>query len=389
MTWRRSAILGVLAAATLHVIVAASSQSSTAGDLASAIDRLGSFDFAARTEALRVVRRTPAEVAVPALERAARSHKDEYVRFRALVSLASFGEGAAGGVMRDVIADRNDRLRAVAYQWFERHPAPAVLPTLLAALPAERSEFVRPALTRSIAAHANDARARDALLPLVMRGEDFFRGALIEALGDHGGRFAAPQIVAVAKLDGPLQDDAITAIGKLGDASARPVLAALQQSAPREVQPTISAAFCLMGVDCARQEAYLTQVLTYAVESPDHQPLLRGVAHALGVLAVKGRPWAADALLNAGVKAAESARAPIALSVGLLALRNPDQLCGALERRTDVATAVDLVRDAFDMLSEDFDEELFYTAVRRMYWEAPEGSARRRTAQLLIDQLEL
>jgi hypothetical protein len=49
---------------------------------------------------------------------------------------------------------------------------------------------------------------------------------------------------------------------------------------------------------------------------------------------------------------------------------------------------VELVRDAFDMLSEDFEEERFYAAVRRIYWDAPAGSARRRGADVLIETLE-
>ena len=134
----------------------------------------------------------------------------------------------------------------VAYQWFEHHPRPDVVPKLLAALETEQSEFVRPALTRALAAVSTDARVERVLLPLVLRGEDIFRGAVIEALGAYGRRAALADITQVAQLDGPLQDDAITALGRIGDPSSRQTLAALQQSAPRELQPTMSAALCLL-----------------------------------------------------------------------------------------------------------------------------------------------
>ena len=60
----------------------------------------------------------------------------------------------------------------------------------------------------------------------------------------------------------------------------RPTLAALQRSAPPEVQPTISAAFCLLEIDCERQEAYLKQALEFGLKDPDGLPVLRGVVHA-------------------------------------------------------------------------------------------------------------
>jgi len=388
MTRRWIAVIVPVSAALVLLAAAPRQDTVTSDQVASAIDKLGSFDFPVRTEASRVVRRAPAPVAVPALDRAARSHHDEYVRFRALVILAGFGDAAAGQTMRDLMGDRNDRLRTVAYQWFEHHPDPVVLPALINAMRTEKSEFVRPAVTRAVAAFSDDPRARDVLAPLVMRGEDLFRGALIEALGDYGGRFALPDLIEVAKLEGPLQDDAITSIGKLGDASARATLSGLQKSGPREVQPTISAAFCLLKIDCPAQQAYLEKTLAYAAGEAGDQPLLRGVVHALAVLATRGQPSALSSLIDVGTQASDPARAPVALGVGLVALRDPLLLVRTLETRKDVDSAVELVRDAFDMLSEDLEEERFSVEVRRAYWEAPADSARRRTAQLLIDKLE-
>jgi HEAT repeat protein len=356
--------------------------------LQQAIDQLGSFDFETRTAASRLVRRAPAAQAAPRLAEAARAHKDEYVRFRALVLLAGLNDPGTTSLMRALMTDRNDRLRTVAAGWFEHHPSPDVLPLLLAALERESSEFVRPAVTRAVAAHGDDSRARDAILPLVDKGQDFFRGAAIEALGDYRAAYAVSAILQVAALDGPLQDDAITALGKIGDRSALATLPALQKSAPRDVQPTISAAFCLLGQDCDGHKKFIRETLAYAVGRDEHQAVVRGAVHALGVLALRGHDDALTTLIDAAAGADETVRAPIALGVGLVALRNPETLLRVLGRQADPKPGILLLRDAFDMLNEDFEEERFYVFVRRAYWAAAEASAERRLAEALIVQLE-
>lgn len=367
---------------------AASKQTPAPAELTAAIEKLGSFDFPTRMEASRTVRRASVESAVPALVRATREHADEYVRYRALVLLSGFGDAAAAERMRELIADRNDRLRAVAFGWFERHPDARILSALVDTLSRERSEFVRPALTRAIAAQGGDPRARAALIPLVTRGEDFFRGAVIEALGDYRAAYALEPIAEVAKLEGPLQDDAITAIGKIGEATMLPLLAALQKTAPAGVRPTIAAAVCLLGDNCQGQEDYLKKTLAFAAAGDEQQSLLRGVSHALGVLAARGRAAALSTLFDISASGRESVRAPVALTVGVVAVRNPAIVLAALESRKDRDAAIELLRDAFDMLAEDFEEEQFYVAVRREFWAAPAGSARRDVAEALINKLE-
>src|SRR5262245_74920 len=111
----------------------------SAAEIQAAIDKLGSFDFPVRTEASRLVRRASGEVAVPLLARAARAHTDEYVRYRALTLLSGFGGPTTATVMQELKSDRNDRLRTVAFAWFEHQPTPAVLPSLIEALQKERS----------------------------------------------------------------------------------------------------------------------------------------------------------------------------------------------------------------------------------------------------------
>ena len=227
-----------------------------AAELQAAIDKLGDLDYATRTNAARTVRRTPGAQAVPALLQAVAEHADGYVRFRALVLLTGFNDPRAKDSMRESLASPNDRLRAVAYSFFEHNLDRTMTPDFLAALDKEQAEFVRPALVRALAAQGaiDDPRVRQALVREVGRGEDFFRSAVIEALGDYKAQYAIETLMGIAKLDGPLQDDAAVALGKIGDSRALETLAALQRSAPKATQPSIAAAICLLGVNCASHE---------------------------------------------------------------------------------------------------------------------------------------
>ena len=123
----------------------AAKPSTTPAQVAAAIDKLASLEFPVRMDAGRAVRRAAPAIAVPALTAAAQSHTDGYVRFRALVLLSGFNDPKTRDVMVRMLADKNDRLRSVAYTYFEYNPDPTALPRLLAALPREESEFVRPA----------------------------------------------------------------------------------------------------------------------------------------------------------------------------------------------------------------------------------------------------
>jgi hypothetical protein len=361
----------------------------TAANVSAAIDRLASLDsYDVRMEAARTVRRAPAEVAVPLLVRAARGHADEYVRYKALVLLSGFAQPSTRDLMAGLLDDRNDRIRTVVAAWFEHHPDTAVLPRLIAALSGETSEFVRPALTRAVAAHGGDPRVPGSLAPLVLRGEDYFRGAVIEALGEYKGAYALKEIEAVARLDGPLQDDAITAIGRIGDKSRLPVLIEIQKSAAKQIQPTVSASMCLLGLNCDRHVKFVVDTLGFAAAAADSQELLRGAVHAAGMLAIAGREEALAAMWRAGASASPSAQAPVALGVGLVALRRPTLVVQTLARSDAREQAILLLRDAFDMLNEDFEEERFFVEVRRAFWAAPAGSAERDVAEVLIRVLE-
>jgi HEAT repeat protein len=356
--------------------------------LKAAIGNLGTVEYAVRTGAARTIRRAPAATAVPALLEAIAGHPDGYVRFRSLILLSGFNDPRTRDVMAQALTATNDRLRAVAYAFFEHNVDPRMLPRLLDALPREESEFVRPALTRALAAYGADAKVRDVLNGLVMKGQDFFRSGVIEAIGDYKAAYALPAVTAVAKLEGPLQDDAVLAIGKIGDKRSLETLAALQRTAPKSVQPSIAAAICLLGINCSSHQGYLAQSLRFSVETAGYQELLRASASGLGALAISGDAASAELLIETGAPSRDPARAAIALSLGAVALRNTPALLKVLETQADAKPAIVLLGEAFDMLEEDLEEERFFATVRRGYWAAPEGSTARKIAATLIQTLE-
>src|SRR6188768_3617743 len=150
-------------------------QSVSPEELQAAIDKLGDLTYETRTAASRTVRRTASAQAVPALLRAVDEHGDGYVRYRALVLLTGFNDPRTKDAMRSSLSSPNDRLRTVAFSFFEHNPEPEMIPAFLTALDKEQGEFVRPELVRALAAHGADPRVRQALLREVGRGEDFFR----------------------------------------------------------------------------------------------------------------------------------------------------------------------------------------------------------------------
>jgi hypothetical protein len=223
------------------------------------------------------------------------------------------------------------------------------------------------------------------MLREVDRGEDFFRSAVIEALGDFKARYAVAALSRIAGLDGPLQDDAALALGKIGDGSALDTLAGLQRSAPRPRQPIVAAAICLLGSNCASHQRYLTETLTFTDRNPGFQELLRGAAAGLGALAIAGRTEALTALFDAGIPSRDPTRSPVALAVGTVALRQPATMLSSYSQPDG---AVALLAEGFDMLDEDFEKERFFALARRTYWSAQEGSPTRALIQGVIAALD-
>ena len=357
-------------------------------EIRQAIGKLGDLDYATRMSAGRVIRRSPAAQVVTALLQTVAEHADGYIRYKALTLLTGYSDPRTVDAMKEAMVSPNDRLREVAFAYFEQYPEPSLTAKMLAALDQEEGEFVRPALIRALAAIHREPKVTDVLIRDAGRGVDFFRSTVIEALGDYTVAAAVPKLTEIAKIDGPLQDDAATALGKIGDKTALGTLAELQRSAAKETQPAVAAAICLMGVNCSAHIGYLEKTLTFADTYPGYQDLLRGAAAGLGNIARQGNAEALDILFRVGIPSQDPVRAPVTLALGLVALRNTPLMLKTIEAHPDQAGAVGILAEAFDMLEEDLEEERFFVAVRRAYWSAPDGSPTRKLCEQLITKLD-
>jgi HEAT repeat protein len=351
------------------------------------ISRLSSLDYPTRMNAARALRRLPAAEAVPALTAAVQKHTDEFVRFRAFIVLSSFSDRGTGDLARGLLRDANDRLREVAYKWLEAHPDPSMVPTLLNALQSEQAEFVRPAVVSALATLGDDARVQRALLAEIGRGMDFFRGAVIEALGRRRAAYAVDGIAAVARLQGPLQDDAVIALGRIGGPAALAVLKSIGSEPPTAALAlTLRAAQCMAGEAC---DAALKAIVDAVTAPAASAAIIRAGISGLTAVAGIGNQPATVALVNLAERGGVI-RDQAAIGLATVAVLNPDHVIAWLDRAPQKSrqAAVDLLKDGFDDLEEDFGEELFFAAVRATYWKAADGSDTRSLASLLIQRLD-
>jgi HEAT repeat protein len=379
----------ILIAALLAFVLswAAASAQTPAADLRANIGRLTSLDYPTRMNAARTIRRLPSAEAVPALVEAIRKHSDEFVRYRAFIVLSSFNDPGTGDLVRGLLRDANDRLREVAYKWLEAHPDPALAPALLSSLQSEEAEFVRPAVVSALAALGDDARVQRALLGEIGRGLDFFRGAVIDALGRRRAAYALDGVAAVAKLQGPLQDDAVLALGRIGGARALAVLISVAAESPAPgLVLTIRAAQCMAGEQCdATIKAIVDSVTAPSVAAA----VLRAGVSGLTAIAASGNQAATAALVSLGGRGGV-VHEQAAIGLGTVAVTDPDFMIAWLDRASQPArdAAMALLKDGFDDLEEDFGEEQFFAAARATYWKAADGSDTRSLASLLIQRLE-
>jgi hypothetical protein len=95
-------------------------------------------------------------------------------------------------------------------------------------------------------------------------------------------------------------------------------------------------------------------------------------------------------LISLADGAPERLRHEVALALSMVALRQSAETMAWLAgSRDDVRTlAIELLRDGFEALEEDFAEEQFFAAARAAYWKAGEGSTARTVVATLVDKLE-
>jgi HEAT repeat protein len=355
-------------------------------DLNATIAQLGAFEYQARMDAARRLRRVPAPEAVPALVEAVRGHQDQFVRYRALVLVTGFNDRGTADLMRSLLGDRNDRVREVAYRWFARHPDPSMTQSLLGALRTEQAEFVRPALVSALAALGSDAQVQRALTSEAGRGLDFFRIAVIEALGERRAAYAADTILEVARLDGPLQDDAVLALARIGDRRAT-TIASPGSTARADTAAALYAAHCLLGQDCPGQVKALLDIAAAPRVAPQ---VVRAAMTALGAIAARPDAEATAAIVTFAQTASPGLRAEAAVALSVVALRVPAHMLSWLDAADDAvrAFAVEMLQTGFERLEEDFAEEQFFAAARAAYWAAGEGSPERTRVASLIDELD-
>jgi hypothetical protein len=349
------------------------------------IARLSNLDYQVRMHAARLIRRTAGAQAVPALAEAARHDADEFIRFRALVLLTAFNDPGTPELMRQLVRDPNDRVRQVVYEWFERRPERSMGPILVPLLQTEVAEFVRPALVAALAALGRDPVVERPMIAEIARGLDFFRSAVIEALGRHRAEYALDAIVNVARAQGALQDDAVLAIGRIGGPDAAGLLDELTELTP-EAAVMRRAARCLVGERCPEE---IQALASMAKATEGRRTEARAAVDALAAVAQARNAPAMSALLGMGGGEGDL-RERVAVAIAGVGLRQPEWTVEWLESVDGASrdVVIGLLKDGFDSLEEDFAEEQFFAAIRAGYWRASEGSTGRELRAALIQRLD-
>ena len=186
-------------------------------------------------------------------------------------------------------------------------------------------------------------------------------------------------ISQVAELDGPLSEEAVLALGKIGDPASVGLLEGLQRTAGPEAQTTVAAALCLLGSNCEAHRGVLVRTLRLTDRPAGFLELLRTAASGLGALAVTGDVEAGRALVDIGVPAADPLRTPVALALARLAVAQPLALVALVEERQDRDRPFSCFATGSTCSRTTSREEQFFVAVRqgvlhRARGIAPDGS---------------
>ena len=366
------------------------SGSSCPPQLKAAIDNLGKFDAATRTAAARTVRRAAASAGCARADGGGRRARG---RLRSLPRAgAAVGVQRSAGARRDgsALDDPNDRLRTVAYAYFEHNKERG-----MAAAAAKNARQGR----RRVRPPGADPRARrlrrrsggqTALTALVMRGQDLYRSAVIEALGDYhadlraGADHSSRQAATARCRKTPSWRWARSATSarsrSLRRCSNRRRACASRRS-PRRSACSASTA--------SRTRSSSIDTMKFAIENIGFQDLLRASARA-------SARWRRRARQDAAARAARSPAfrrairraSPVALAFGTRRAAQHAARPQAARRAHGPAREPRCCCATPSTCSKRiYEEERFFATVRRGYWQAPAGS-RAQAADALIQALE-
>ena len=324
--------------------------------------------------AARALRRVaPAEV-VPALIEATRRHADEFVRYRALIVLTSFNDRSTPELMRTLLQDRNDRVRGCIPVVSNETPSRRSVHRSSRRSTRNNRSSCGPLSIRAVAALPSNDAVRRALVAEIGRGFDFFRSAVIDALGDYRATYAVDAITAVALADGPLQDDAVLALGRIGDRRALVTLSTLTNTSG-DVAAALQAAQCMLGDTCAPRIEWLTTTARSQTVRPEAWTSGHRITRAM-----RGRTRPQERRCWAWRKTGPNASlSEVALAFSGIALRRPNDVLMWLSTAPEGerSRVIELLRDGFESLEEDFAKEQFFATIRASYWKEAEGSSAR------------
>ena len=188
----------------------------------------------------------------------------------------------------------NNRLRLVAYGWFEYPSGSGGAAARSRRRWIRASEFVRPALTRAIAAYGDDPRARGA--PAAGRA----RRRPLSRRGDRGARRLSRALCAGANHRGRQARRA--AAGRSGHCARRdgrrrrrwPCCRVCRRAAPTTCSRAVAAALCLLGSTARCSEDYLEEDADVCGVATAATAVARGVVARAGRTRRDGSPAALD-----------------------------------------------------------------------------------------------
>ena len=201
-----------------------------------------------------------------------------------------------------------------------------------------------------------------------MRGQDLFRSAVIEALGDYNAAYALGADSWMSRSStGRSRTTRCWRLGKIGDKRALEMLAGA--AADGAARP--SAVDRGGDLPARHQLRVASEVRRRHADVRDREPGLPGSAAGrrrarLAALAAAGREDAAATLVDA--RRARRGSGALADRAGVRHGRAAQHAAcaeGSRRRGRIRSETALLLRDAFDMLEEDFEEERFFATVRR------------------------